>query len=95
MACEGGRMQSAPTGGARPFVSIVGAAALGRPRTWRKAGETGRRGWRPLRDGYEAVRFRRRGGRPRPPADMEEGWRDGPPGASAPTGWVRGRSFPS
>ena len=34
----------------------------------------------------EAVRFHRRGGRPRPPADMEEGWRDGPPGASAPTG---------
>ena len=42
---------SAPTGGAKPFVSVVGAAALGRPRTWRKAGETGRRGRRPLRDG--------------------------------------------
>ena len=27
----------------------VGAAALGRPRTWRMAGETGRRGRRPLR----------------------------------------------
>ena len=50
MACEGGRMQSAPTGGARPFVSVVGAAALGRPRTWRKAGETGRRGRLPLRE---------------------------------------------
>ena len=33
----------------------------------------------------ETVRFRRRGGRPRPPADMEEGRRNGPPGASAPT----------
>ena len=91
-----------PTG-AKPFVSVVGAAALGRPRTWRKAGETGRRGRRPLRrrtgtganlrDVEDAVPygcaadagFRRRGGRPRPPADMEEGRRNGPPGASAPT----------
>ncbi len=34
----------------------------------------------------EAVRFRRRGGRPRPPADMEEGWRDGTSRTPAPTG---------
>ena len=46
-----GRLIAAPTGGARPFVSVVGAAAIGRPQTWRKAGETGRRGRRPLRDG--------------------------------------------
>ena len=38
----------------------------------------------------EAVRFRRRGGRPRPPADMVECRTNGPPGASAPTG-CRGR----
>ena len=41
----------------------------------------------PLRGKCEAVRCRRRGGRPRPPADMDECWRNGPPGASAPTGW--------
>ncbi len=33
--------------------SVVGAAALGRPRTWMKVGETGRRRRRPLRDGTE------------------------------------------
>ena len=32
---------------------FVGAAALGRPRTRMKAGETGRRGRRPRRDGAE------------------------------------------
>ena len=37
--------------GAGPFVFVVGAAALGRPRTWMKVGETVRRGRRPLRDG--------------------------------------------
>ena len=36
--------------------------------------------------GRRAVRFRRRGGRPRPPADMVECRTNGPPGASAPTG---------
>ena len=34
----------------------------------------------PLRGECEAVRCRRRGGRPRPPVDMNEGWRNGPPG---------------
>ena len=45
--------------------------------------------------GRQAVRFRRRGGRPRPPADMVECRTNGPPGASAPTGvrpWVRVRN---
>ena len=157
-------MQAKKKRPARAFVSIIGAAALGRPRTWRKAGETGRRGrrplrdgakngrgaetaggaspsptetgvagcgtcsgtsgtpsptgvdrtrprnrgrliaaptgtdagWRvsntgrrgrrPLRDGCEAVCFHRRGGRPRPPADMEEGWRDGTLRTPSPTG---------
>ena len=85
---------------------FVGAAARGRPRTWMKAGETGRRGRRPLRNsaknrrgaqtaggaspsptgGCEAVRFRRRGGRPRPPADVDEGRRNGTPRAPSPAG---------
>ena len=47
----------------------------------------------PPRDGCEGVRFRRRGGRPRPPADMEEGWSNGLPGASAPTGWCIKRAW--
>ena len=39
-------------------------------------------------DGCHGIRTRvRRGGRPRPPADTDEGRRNGPPGASAPTGW--------
>ena len=52
---RGVRRGSAGRRGRRPLrvrsrgVSVVGAAALGRPRTWRKAGETGRRGRRPLR----------------------------------------------
>ena len=37
--------------------------------------------------GCEAVRFRRRGGRPRPPADMEDGRRNGTSGTPSPTGW--------
>jgi len=55
---------------------------------------TGRRGRRPLRGECEAVRCRRRGGRPRPPADMVECRTNGPPGASAPTAvrpWVWAR----
>ena len=40
-------MQAKKKRPARAFVSVVGAAALGRLQTWRKAGETGRRGRRP------------------------------------------------
>ena len=56
-------------GGCETGRSVVGAAALGRPRTWMKVGETGRRRRCPLRDGTE-YRTRcesagRRGRRPR------------------------------
>ena len=45
-------------------------------------------------DGCHGIRTRvRRGGRPRPPADTDEGRRNGPPGASAPTEWCKKQAW--
>jgi hypothetical protein len=66
---EGRRGRRPLRDGARPYVSVVGAAALGRPRTQGEDQTIGTSGTPSPTGECEAVRFRRRGGRPLQPAD--------------------------
>ena len=66
---------------------VEDAVPYGMVRKCRRGAETAG-GASPSPTGWcEAVRFRRRGGRPRPPADTEEGWRNGTSRTPSPTGW--------